>query len=92
MNNEDTDNMETMETNLIASESIDTIDLMIPAGEDSNFAFFDMNEFIDTPINSDLQMSQGDANISMLQCIIVGQEDILTEFDKKRHLLVGFKK
>jgi hypothetical protein len=92
MNNEDTDNMETMGTNLIATESMDTMDSLIPAGEDTNFAFFDMNKFIDTPINLDLQMSQRDANNSMLQFVIAGQEHIITEFDEKGHLLVGFKK
>ena len=84
--------METMGTNLIATESMDTVDSLIPAGEDTNFALFDMNEFIDTLINSDLQKSQRDTNNSMLQCIIAGQEHIITDFDEKGHLLVGFKK
>jgi hypothetical protein len=92
MNNEDTDNMETMGTNLIATESMDTVDSLIPAGEDTNFALFDMNEFIDAPINSDPQISQGNANELMLQCIMADQEDIVTQIDENGYLAVGFKK
>jgi len=63
--------MEMMGTNLIATESMNTVDSLIP---------------------TDPQISQGNANELMLQCIMADQEDIVTQIDENGYLAVGFKK